>query len=84
VCLFSLSLTGAAFAWFSSLASNSIDSWNQLEQKFYDHFYSRDYQLKLKDLTSDKQGRDETKSNYLKRFKEVKTVISICNFLIPT
>jgi hypothetical protein len=25
--LFSLSLAGTAFAWFSSLAPNSIDSW---------------------------------------------------------
>jgi hypothetical protein len=31
--LFSLSLTGTAFAWFSSLAPNSIDSLDQLEQK---------------------------------------------------
>jgi hypothetical protein len=51
---------------------NSIDSWNQLEQKFHDHFFSGDYQLKLTDLTSVKQGKDETVSNYLKRFKEVK------------
>ena len=32
VCLFSLSLTGTAFSWFSSLAPNSITSWEQLEQ----------------------------------------------------
>jgi hypothetical protein len=70
--LFSLSLIGTTFAWFSSLAPNSIDSWNQLEQKFHDHFFSGDYQLKLTDLTSVKQGKDETVSNYLKHFKEVK------------
>jgi hypothetical protein len=29
VSLFSLSLTGTAFSWFSSLAPNSIDSWDQ-------------------------------------------------------
>jgi hypothetical protein len=69
---FSLSLTGTAFAWFSSLAPNSIDSWNQLEQKVHDHFFSRDYQLKLTDLTSVKQGKEKIVSNYLKRFKEVK------------
>jgi hypothetical protein len=56
----------------SSLAPNSIDSWNQLEQKFHDHFFSGNYQLKLTDLTSVKQGKDETVSNYLKRFKEAK------------
>jgi hypothetical protein len=31
--LFSLSLTSTSFAWFSSLAPNFIDTWNQLEQK---------------------------------------------------
>ena len=36
--LFSLSLTGTAFSWFSSLAPNSVCSWNELEQKFHDHF----------------------------------------------
>ena len=30
--LFSLSLTGTAFSWFSSLAPNSIGSWEQLER----------------------------------------------------
>jgi hypothetical protein len=38
--LFSLLLTGTAFSWFSSLSPNSIDSWEQLECKFHDHFYS--------------------------------------------
>jgi hypothetical protein len=67
-----LSLTGSAFTWFSSLAPNSVDSWNQLEQKFHDHFFSGDYRLKLTDLTMVKQGKYEMVSNYLKRFKEVK------------
>jgi hypothetical protein len=40
VCLFSLSLTGTTFAWFSSLALGSIISWDMLECKFHDHFYS--------------------------------------------
>jgi hypothetical protein len=49
--LFSLSLTGTAFAWFSSLAPGSIISWDMLERKFHDHFYSGSIQLKLTDLT---------------------------------
>jgi len=52
VCLFSLSLTGTAFSWFSSLDPNSIHSWDELEQKFHDHFYSGDNETKLTDLTS--------------------------------
>jgi hypothetical protein len=65
-------LTSTAFAWFSSLAPNSIDSCDQLEQKFHDHFFSGRYQLKLTDLTSVRQNKEESVSNYLKRFKEVK------------
>ena len=38
--LFSLSLTGTAFSWFSSIAPNSIRNWAQLEHKFHDHFFS--------------------------------------------
>jgi hypothetical protein len=67
--LFSLSLSGTAFAWFSSLAPNSIDSWDQLKKKFHDHFFSGSYQLKLTDLTSVRQSKKEWVSDYLKRFK---------------
>jgi hypothetical protein len=70
--LFSLSLTGTAFAWFSSLAPGSIISWDMLEHKFHDHFYSGSMQLKLTNLTSVRQGRDGTVYAYIKRFKETK------------
>jgi hypothetical protein len=66
-------LTGTTFAWFSSLAPNSVDSWDQLEQKLHDHFFSGSYQLKLTDLISVRQNKEESVSDYLKRFKEVKT-----------
>ena len=82
VCLFSLSLTGTAFSWFSALPPNSVRSWNELEQKFHDHFYSGDIEAKLTDLTLVKQTRDESVSNYFKRFKELKTDVLICQFLI--
>ena len=67
-----MSLTGTVFSWFSSLLPNSVHSWNKLEQKFHDHFYSGDNEAKLTDLTSIKQTRDESVSDYFKRFKEVK------------
>jgi hypothetical protein len=77
--LFSSSLTRTAFSWFSSLAPNSIQSWNQLEHKFHDHFYSGDNEVKLTDLTSVKQGRDEFVTDYFKRFKDIKN----CCFSLP-
>jgi hypothetical protein len=52
VCLFSLSLTRIAFAWYATLPPNSILSWEDLEQKIYDHFYSGDYELDLVDLVA--------------------------------
>ena len=64
--LFSLSLTGTAFSWFSYLAPNSIISWEQLEQKFHDHFFSESHELKLSHLTSVKQMRDEFVNDYKK------------------
>ena len=72
VCLFSSSLTGPAFSWFSSLAPNSVHSWNELEQKFHDHFYSGVNEAKLTDLTSVRQGRDESIQEYFKKFKDIK------------
>ena len=37
---FSLSLSGPAFTWFSSLPINSIANWTDLEKKFHTYFYT--------------------------------------------
>jgi hypothetical protein len=52
--LFSLSLTGTAFAWYATLSPNSINSWNNLESKFHEHFFSEGYELGLADLVKGK------------------------------
>jgi hypothetical protein len=70
--LFSLSLTGTVFAWFSSLPAHSIYGWEPLERKFHEHFYCGTREAKLADLTSVRQTRDESTSDYFKRFKEIK------------
>jgi hypothetical protein len=70
--LFPLSLTGAAFNWFTSLPPNSIDSWASLEQKFHDYFYNGEVELRLSDLTSLRQKYIETISDYLRQFREVR------------
>jgi hypothetical protein len=48
--LFSLSLTGTAFAWYAALPPNSISSCNDLESKFHEYFFSGEYELGLDDL----------------------------------
>jgi hypothetical protein len=50
--LFSLSLTGTTFAWYTTLPPNSILSWRDLEQKFHEYFFSGDYELDLVDLVA--------------------------------
>jgi hypothetical protein len=70
--MFPLSLTGAAFNWFTSLPPNSIDSWVSLEHKFHDYFYNGETELRLSDLMSLRQKYIKTISNYLRRFREVR------------
>ena len=70
--LFSLSLTGTAFAWYATLPPNSISSWGDLEQKFRDHFFSGDYELDLVDLVSLRQTKDESVNDYIRRFRDTR------------
>jgi hypothetical protein len=49
---FSLSLSGLAFTWFSSLPVNSITNWADLEKKFYTYFYTGTREKKITDLTT--------------------------------
>ena len=65
--LFFLSLTGTSFSWFASLAPGLILNWNQLERKFHDHFFSGETKVRLLDLTSVKQNRDESVLDYFQR-----------------
>jgi hypothetical protein len=70
--MFPLSLTGAAFNWFTSLPLNSIDSWVSLEQKFHYYFYNREVELMLSDVTPLRQKYTKTIFGYLRQFREVR------------
>jgi hypothetical protein len=70
--LFSLSLTGTAFAWYAALPPNSINSWNELESKFHEHFFAGEYELGLADLASVHQGREESVNDYIRRFRDTR------------
>jgi hypothetical protein len=70
--LFPLSLSGTAFNWFTSLAPNSIYNWPILEQRFHEHFYNGEAELRLSDLTAIRQKHNETVLEYLQRFREMR------------
>jgi hypothetical protein len=70
--MFALSLSGTAFAWFTSLSPNSIFTWAQLEQKIYEYFYSGDTEHRLSHLTTIKQKHNEPTADYIRRFRDTR------------
>jgi hypothetical protein len=70
--MFPLSLSGIDFTWFTSLTPNSVFTWFQLEQKFYEYFYSSDIELRLSHLTTIKQKQNELISDYIRRFRDTR------------
>jgi hypothetical protein len=69
---FPMSLTGAAFQWFSSLPPQSVSTWRELQWKFHAHYFSGSTEKKLIDLATLKQRHSETPLEFLRRFKEIK------------
>jgi hypothetical protein len=70
--LFSSSLSGPAFSWFTSLPANFIIKWSDLEQQFHNYFFSSIHEMKITDLTRLKQRHDETVARFVQRFREVR------------
>ena len=74
VCFFSLSLSGLAFTWFSSLSVNSITNWTDLEKKFHTYFYTGMGEKKITDLTTIRQRTNESGIEFLQRFQETRNL----------
>jgi hypothetical protein len=72
--LFLLSLSSTAFNGFTSLTPNSIITWAHLYERFHEYFYNGDTKLKLSDLTSVRHKYMESVVEYLRRFRETRTV----------
>jgi hypothetical protein len=71
---FPLSLTGPTFTWFTSLPAHSICSWKDMGQKFHPHYYTGSNEKKLIDLTTLRQRNNETPVEFLRRFRETKSM----------
>ena len=71
---FSLSLSGPAFTWFSSLPVNSIANWADLEKKFHTYFYTGTREKKITDLTTIRQKTNESDTKFLQRFLETRNL----------
>jgi hypothetical protein len=51
---------------------NSINSWNDLESKFHEHFFSGKYELTLANLALVRQGREESVNDYIWRLRDTR------------
>jgi len=60
-------LKGVAFDWYIDLEPESIDSWQQMEQKFLNLFYSTQCVVSMTELTNTKQWKDEPVLDYINR-----------------
>jgi hypothetical protein len=69
-----LSLIGLAFTWFTSLPAQSICSWRDLDLISHAHYFFCSNEKKLIDLTALRQRNNETPMEFLRRFRETKTM----------
>jgi hypothetical protein len=69
---FSQSLTGLAFGWYTSLGSDSIRTWKQLEEQFHIQYHSEAAEAGVVDLAQARQKRGKIVAEYIQRFREVK------------
>ena len=67
-----MSLSGSAFAWFTTLPANSIIYWADLGKQFHQFFYSGMEEMKLADLTNLRQRNDESVAAFIHNFRDVK------------
>ncbi|WVZ93616.1 hypothetical protein U9M48_039581 [Paspalum notatum var. saurae] len=70
--LFSLSLTGPAFGWYTTLAPGSITTWKQLEESFHAQFFSGSNEATFTDLNSIHPLPGEPVHKYIQQFRELR------------
>jgi hypothetical protein len=71
--LFPNSLTGQAFTWYAALPANSINSWEEMEERFQSHFSRSDVGVSMADLARLRQKPDESAEQFIIRFKRIRT-----------
>ena len=73
---FSLSLSGPAFTWFSSLPVNSIANWADLKKKFHTYFYTGTGEKKITDLTTIRQRTMNRAPSFFRDFEKLEICAS--------
>ena len=71
--LFPLSLSRSAFAWFTSLPPSSFITRANLEKQFRKYFFAGVHEMKITYLMAIKQRNDEPVTNYIQRFRDIRS-----------
>lgn len=67
--LFIGTLKGVAFEWFRKLEPCSIKAWADVERLFLSRFFNDDTEVSMTTLLSERQKKDESVSEFVKRFR---------------
>ncbi|KAL0373732.1 UNVERIFIED_CONTAM: hypothetical protein Sradi_3288900 [Sesamum radiatum] len=68
---FILSLKDAAFDWYIDLEANSIDSWDDLQNKFFSRFYSVQRTVRMIEIANQHQEKDEPVLEYINNWRNL-------------
>ncbi|KAL0462206.1 UNVERIFIED_CONTAM: hypothetical protein Slati_0108200 [Sesamum latifolium] len=68
---FVLSLKDVAFDWYINLEANSIDSWDDLRNKFFNRFYSARRTVSMIELANQHQGKNESVLDYINNWRNL-------------
>lgn len=78
--LFPNTLTGIAFAWYTTLPRNFIFTWQEMERQFHIQFYKTEPEVCIADLSRATQKKGETVDLFIARFKKMK---NRCKVFLP-
>ncbi|KAL0293719.1 UNVERIFIED_CONTAM: hypothetical protein Sradi_6922000 [Sesamum radiatum] len=68
---FELSLKGTTFHCYIDLEANSVDSWDDLQNKFFNCFYSARRTVSMIELANQHQGKDELVLDYINNWRNL-------------
>ncbi|KAL0413569.1 UNVERIFIED_CONTAM: hypothetical protein Sradi_1558600 [Sesamum radiatum] len=65
------SLKDSAFDWYIDLEANSVDSWSDLQNKVFNHFYSARRTVSMIELANQHQRKDEPVLDYINNWRNL-------------
>ena len=75
--LFSNSLIGAAFTWYTTLPRNSIQSWQEMERQFHTQLLKAEPDVCIAELSKVTQTNGETVDLFISHFKKMRNRFKI-------